>query len=107
MAVRRTPLVELGWRIHRALYRASGGRIGARVGPLPVLLLTVRGRRSGEPRTVALNYLQDGRRLVVFASHAGEHRHPPWLLKPATLARGRGANRSEDVASERPRGRRR
>lgn len=79
-AVRRTPLVELGWRVHRSIYRITGGRVGARVGPLPVLLLTVRGRRSGEARTVALNYLQDGDRHVVLASHAGEDRDPPWWL---------------------------
>lgn len=79
-AVRRTRSVELGWRLHRLLYRVTGGLIGARVGPLPVLLLTVRGRKSGEARTVALNYLMEGDRYVVFASHAGEDREPPrWL----------------------------
>ncbi len=79
-AVRRTPLVELAWRAHRAIFRASGGRIGARMGPLPVLLLTVRGRKSGELRDVALSYVPDGDRHVVFASHAGEDRDPPWWL---------------------------
>ena len=79
-AVRRTRAMELMWRLHRFYYRISGGRIGARVGPLPVLLLTVKGRRTGEPRTVALNYVEDARRFVVFASHAGEDREPPWWL---------------------------
>ncbi len=50
------------------------------MGALPVLLLTVRGRKSGEPRDVALNYIRDGDRYVVFASHAGEERDPPWAL---------------------------
>jgi len=79
-AVRRTPLVELGWRAHRWLLRASGGRLGARVGALPVLLLTTRGRKSGQSRDVALNYIHAGKRYVVFASHAGEEREPPWWL---------------------------
>jgi len=43
-------LVELVWRVHRFLFRASGGRIGSR----------------------------DGDRYVVFATHAGEDRDPPW-----------------------------
>lgn len=59
-AVRRTPLMELFWRMHRSLFRASGGRIGARVGPLPVLHLSVRGRKSGVGRDVLLNHLRDG-----------------------------------------------
>jgi deazaflavin-dependent oxidoreductase (nitroreductase family) len=79
-AVRRTPLIELIWRAHRFLFRASGGRIGATLGALPVLLLSVRGRKSGVPRDVALNYIRDRERYVVFASHAGEDREPPWWL---------------------------
>ncbi len=79
-AIRRTRFTELFWRAHRSVFRASGGRIGSRVGPLPVLLLNVRGRKSGVARDVLLNYLRDGERRVVFASHAGEDREPPWWL---------------------------
>jgi deazaflavin-dependent oxidoreductase (nitroreductase family) len=79
-AVRRTPATERMWKIHRWLYQLSGGRIGGRLGDLPVLLLTVQGRKSGQPRTVALNYLVDEGNYVVFASHAGEDRDPPWWL---------------------------
>jgi deazaflavin-dependent oxidoreductase (nitroreductase family) len=79
-AIRRTPLTELFWRAHRTVFRASGGRIGSRVGPLPVLLLSVRGRKSGVARDVLLNYLRDGERFAVLASHAGEEREPPWWL---------------------------
>ena len=79
-AVRRTPLMEFFWRTHLFLFRVSGGRIGTQAGPLEVLLLSVRGRRSGVARDVLLNYLRDGDRYVVFASHAGEDREPPWWL---------------------------
>ncbi len=79
-AVRRTPLVELFWRVHKSVFRASGGRLLTRVGPLPVLLLSVRGRKSGVARDVLLNYMRDGDRFVVFASRAGEDRDPPWWL---------------------------
>ncbi len=68
------------WRVHRWLFRAGGGRVGSRLGALPVLLLTTRGRRSGRSRDVALNYVRDRERYVVFASHAGEDREPPWWL---------------------------
>lgn len=79
-AIRRTPLTELFWRAHLSLFRASGGRVLSRVGPLPVLLISVRGRKSGVARDVLLNYMRDGQRYVVFASHAGEDRDPPWWL---------------------------
>ena len=72
--------MELIWRTHRFLFRASGGWIGAQLGALPVLSLSVRGRKSGAAREVLLNYIRDGDRYVVFASHAGEEREPPWWL---------------------------
>jgi deazaflavin-dependent oxidoreductase (nitroreductase family) len=72
--------MEFIWRAHRFLFRASGGRIGSRLGALPVLLLSVRGRRSGTARDVVLNYVRDGERYVVYASHAGLDRDPPWWL---------------------------
>jgi deazaflavin-dependent oxidoreductase (nitroreductase family) len=73
-------LVRLVWRFHTWLYRVTGGRLGSRVGPWPALLLITRGRKSGAPRTVSLNYLTDDGRLIVTASHAGEDRHPAWWL---------------------------
>jgi F420H(2)-dependent quinone reductase len=67
-------------KLHQFLYQRSGGRIGARAGGAPALLLTTTGRRSGEPRTSALIYLRDGDRLVVVASNGGSDRPPAWLL---------------------------
>src|SRR5687767_5176929 len=45
---------------------------------LPTLLLTTVGRKSGEQRTVALVFLQDGERVVIVASLAGYDRNPAW-----------------------------
>jgi len=71
-----TPL-RLSWRIHRAFMRLTGGRFG-RVGSMPALLLKTRGRKSGEKRDVALNYLRDDGSFVVVASYVGEDRDPSW-----------------------------
>jgi F420H(2)-dependent quinone reductase len=79
-AVRRTTFMEIIWRLHRFIYRVSGGRVGAAIGGTPVLLLITTGRRSGEPRPVTLTYFEDGERLVVIGSNAGEDRHPAWWL---------------------------
>jgi len=61
------------------VYRASGGRLGARFRGAPVLLLTTVGRRSGQPRTVPLLYLEDGNGYVVVASVGGMSRNPAWF----------------------------
>ena len=71
--------LRLFWRIHRVFVRLTGGRFG-RVGPLPVLLLVTRGRKSGERRDVALNYIRDDDAYVVIGSYVGEDRDPAWWL---------------------------
>ncbi len=79
-AVRRTNFMKILWRLHRFIYRSSGGRVGGAIGGRPVLLLITTGRRSGEPRPVTLTYFEDGDRLVVIGSNAGEDSHPAWWL---------------------------
>lgn len=61
------------------IFRATGGRLGARfLRGAPVLLLTTRGRRSGVRRTTPLIYLQDGPDFVLVASKGGMSRNPLW-----------------------------
>lgn len=76
--MKRSAGVELFWRLHPAVYRMSGGRIGGRLMGLPVLLLRTRGARTGEPRENALMYLPRGEACVVIASVLGEPKHPAW-----------------------------
>lgn len=66
--------------LHRGLYRLSGGRIGKGMGGMPVLLLTTIGRKSGQPRTWPLTYVQDGDNVVIIASAGGQPQHPAWYL---------------------------
>jgi deazaflavin-dependent oxidoreductase (nitroreductase family) len=65
---------------HVRVYRASGGRLGARLAGMPHQLLTTVGRRSGRERTVPLTYMPDGDALVLVASNGGSDRHPAWWL---------------------------
>lgn len=66
-------------RLHRALYRATGGLIGRRLVDNDILLLTTTGSRTGRRHTVPLLYLRDGERLVVIASYGGRDHHPQWF----------------------------
>lgn len=64
--------------LHIATYRVTGGAIGHRIGPLPNLLLTTTGRRSGKPRTRALTYIQKDGLLALIASNFGSRTAPQW-----------------------------
>jgi proline iminopeptidase len=64
---------------HVRRYRETGGEVGHewREGST-ILLLTTKGRKSGEPRTTPLIYAQDGDRYVIVASKGGAPEHPGW-----------------------------
>lgn len=64
--------------LHIACYRATGGFIGHRVGPLPNVLLTTTGRRSGKPRTIVLTYIHTDGPLALIASNFGSRTLPQW-----------------------------
>jgi deazaflavin-dependent oxidoreductase (nitroreductase family) len=73
----------LGLRLlaaHQFIYERSGGRIGHRLGRVPMLLLRTTGRKTGRPRTAALLYHRDGDRYVVVGSKGGSDTPPAWLL---------------------------
>lgn len=66
--------------LHQAAYRATGGLIGHRLGPIKCLLLTTRGGRSGLARTLPLLYGRHGRDLILVASKGGSPKAPAWYL---------------------------
>lgn len=72
------PIVRFFTRIHVLAYRSSRGK--AQLGRYPMLLLTVRGRRSGLERTTPLLYVRDRERFVIAASYAGSDDDPVWWL---------------------------
>ncbi len=49
-------------------------------GPIPTLLLTTTGRRSGNPLLLPLIYGETDGGYVVIASKGGAPQHPAWLL---------------------------
>ena len=75
--------IELFWRVHRRVVRASGGRKGLwlpRPGKWGALRLTTIGRRSGEPRSVIIGYSEDGPNLVSMAMNGWGAAEPAWWL---------------------------
>ena len=66
-------------RLGAWLLRRTRGRL-MRLWHRRALVLTTRGRRSGLPRTVVVQYFPDGRDLVVVAANSGMPTHPAWYL---------------------------
>ena len=79
-AVKKTFFTQLLWNLHPHIYRASGGKVLGKLGDNQILLLTTKGRKSGQPRTKALAYLTYGDASVVIGSFAGGPNHPSWWL---------------------------
>ncbi len=70
-----------GWVAqHIARYVESNGEDGHIWRGVPSLLLTTRGRKSGELRRQALIYGRDGDRYLVVASIGGAPKHPAWYV---------------------------
>ena len=67
--------------VHRAILGITRGRVGWRVGKMPVLQLATIGRKSGLSRSVILTSpLQEINAIVIVASRGGDDQHPAWFL---------------------------
>jgi deazaflavin-dependent oxidoreductase (nitroreductase family) len=64
---------------HVRVFRETEGRRGYHWRGATILLLTTRGRKSGELRTTPLIHRVDGERWVVVASKGGSPHNPIWF----------------------------
>ena len=84
------PIIEAsnsGWIAkHRELYLSDGAAghlwdstVAGGPGPLPTLLLTTIGRKSGKESIMPLLYGNVGNNFAIIASKGGDPRHPGWF----------------------------
>jgi F420H(2)-dependent quinone reductase len=101
----------LSWKyfgkIHQFIYRLSGGRVGARMGPIDVALVETIGRKTGLPRCVPIACYPYRDSIVVSASNSGQKSHPVWYLNMQAnpevnvqIGKERFRAIAEDVAEE-------
>ena len=64
---------------HVRVYRETAGERGFHWRGTTILLLTTRGRKSGEVRTTPLIHRVDGDRWIVVASKGGAPENPSWF----------------------------
>lgn len=73
-------LTRLVMAIYVFLYRRTGGKVGGRLGAMPVLLLTTTGRKTGKRHTVPVMYLSESPNYIITASNNGREKPPAWWL---------------------------
>lgn len=67
--------------LHKAVFRATKGRMGGKGFGMPVVELATTGRKSGKRRTTMLTTpVHDDGRVILVASYGGDDRHPTWFL---------------------------
>lgn len=80
--------IRTAWKIHRGLYRLSGGRFGlrrpradtSRAETYGLARLTTVGRRTGRERSVMIGYYLDGDDIVTMAMNGWGEAEPAWWL---------------------------
>ena len=69
---------DLFGQVHVRVYRQTDGERGYHWRGATVLLLSTKGRVSGQERTTPLIFRSDGERWVIIASQGGAPDHPHW-----------------------------
>jgi hypothetical protein len=73
--------IKTFWHLHHRIVATSHGRKGLwppRPGKWGAMGLTTTGRRSGQPRSVILDYYEDGSNLVSMAMNGWGAAEPAW-----------------------------
>ena len=72
-------VIKTATPLDRKLLMKSSGRFTI-LGPIgaPVILLTTKGRKSGQPRTTPLLCVHEGDLIYVVGSNFGQQHHPAW-----------------------------
>jgi deazaflavin-dependent oxidoreductase (nitroreductase family) len=66
-------------RLNAFVYKLTGGRLMGTLTGRPVMLVTMKGARTGRPRTIPLMYVpyEDG--VIIVASQGGAPKNPVWF----------------------------
>lgn len=76
--------IRAAWRVHRRLYKATGGRLGLSRPKTHeawgTMRVTTMGRKSGREHAVMLAYLEDGPNLIGMAMNGWGEGEPAWWL---------------------------
>jgi deazaflavin-dependent oxidoreductase (nitroreductase family) len=60
-------------------FRANGGKVGGPFEGADIVLLTMTGAKSGQPRLTPLEYLTIDGRIIIGGSYGGAPKDPTWV----------------------------
>lgn len=89
------------WKLHKFIWRISGGRLGRRVVGMPVLELVTTGHKSGQPRTILITFVDEPAGPAIIGTNAGLDVDPAWVrnLRANPNARIRVKGRWHNVSA--------
>jgi deazaflavin-dependent oxidoreductase (nitroreductase family) len=76
----KAPDLTLVGEAHLRRYLETNGEVGYLWNGVPILVMTTKGHRSGEPRRHPIIFSRDDDNYVVIASKGGSPEHPKWYL---------------------------
>ena len=76
----RKTFFKLFIKLHTFFYKLTGGRFGSKMGENKILLLTTKGRKSGQEFTTPLVYMDHEDGYLIIASNGGQAKHPDWYF---------------------------
>jgi deazaflavin-dependent oxidoreductase (nitroreductase family) len=71
-------VLKLFTKVNVIVYKLSAGRWMNKLAGMPILLVEMKGARSGKNRTIPLMYVPHGDGFLLVASQGGAPKHPVW-----------------------------
>jgi F420H(2)-dependent quinone reductase len=71
-------LLKTFTRINVIVYKLSGGRLMNELEGMPIVLVTMKGAKSGRTRTIPLMYVPHEKGFILVASQGGMPKNPVW-----------------------------
>jgi|TARA_B110000093_G_C12837484_1_gene353824 deazaflavin-dependent oxidoreductase (nitroreductase family) len=71
-------VLKIFTKINVIVYKLSGGRLMDKLSGMPILLVEMKGVRSGKKRTIPLMCVPHGDGFLLVASQGGAPKHPVW-----------------------------
>lgn len=93
--------VRLQWKMHKLVWRISGGRLGRSVIGMPVLELETTGWKSGQQRQILITYVDNAGAPAIVGTNAGRDVDPAWVknLRANPVARARWDGKWREVVA--------